>query len=92
MPGNPLDVFIAELDVHRFAAVGAASAIDNLKSLLVQLTGQFIGIETIIPVLHAAEKIVVLLIVVFGVLLPVFHYAVVIHVRLLSSSPASFLQ
>ena len=37
MSSDPLDVLVAELDVLRLAAVGAASAIDDLKRLLVYL-------------------------------------------------------
>jgi hypothetical protein len=70
MPGDAFNIFLTQLDHHRFAAVRAASAINDLKHLLVEFAGQLVGIESIITALHATEKFVVLLVVTFGVSSP----------------------
>jgi hypothetical protein len=92
LTGDPLDIVIVESDVHRLAAVGAASAIDDLESLLMQLACQLIGIKSVVSEFHAAEELVALFIISLGVLSPVVYNGIVIHVNLLPPSPVASQQ
>ena len=97
MPCDPFDVVIIEHNVHGLAAVGAASAIEDLERSLVQLRGKFVWIIAIVLTLQAAEKLVVLLIVLLSTPTPFLEYSVVIRVSqpqppfLLPAFPESWL-
>ena len=75
---DSLDIFLVEYDCAPLTAVGAASAVDDLKRLLVQFCCHDVGFETIVLKLHAAEKREVLVIVLIGMLLPCFDNRVMI--------------
>jgi hypothetical protein len=79
IPGNPLDVLIVELDGHGFAAIGATSAIHDLEDSLMQFTGKLVWIIAVVSELQAAEKFVVLIVVLLSTPMPLLDYRVVIH-------------
>lgn len=80
MLGDPFGIGIRDLDVEGLAAVGTAGAIDDLEGPVVQFTSQFVGFETVVPELQAAQELVILVVVQFGIPPPVFNHRVVIHV------------
>ena len=79
MLGDPCGIFLADLDVHRVAAVGTPGAIDDVEGLLMQLSGKFVWIEAVVPKLEASEEFIVLIVVRLRIAPPLFDHGVMVH-------------
>jgi hypothetical protein len=73
MARDSSNVVRRKCDVHGLTTVCAASALHNLKRPIVEFGRQRIGPKAVTPELHAPKKLVVLLIMRLGVVLPILY-------------------